>query len=76
MSEFKGDFDPPEPVRLAAPRREVADWEYRTAYFEHLQVRIPANAHARLCEWAGEEQKPLEVLLIETLEEAVRRRNG
>jgi hypothetical protein len=76
MSEPEPNSDRPEPVGPAAPRRVVADWEYRTAYVQFFQVRIPAELHDRLCEWARQERKPLGDLLIEALEEAVRRRGS
>ena len=76
MSEPQANPDRPEPVRSAAPRRDVADWEYRTAYIQHFQVRMPVGLHDRLCRWAKQEHKPPGDLLIETLEEAVRRRGG
>ena len=59
MSEPKANLDRPEPGCPAAPRRVVADWEYRTAYLEFFQVRIRAELHDRLCEWARQERKPL-----------------
>ena len=76
MPEPPADLNQPEPVRPAAPRRVVADWEYKTAYIPTFQVRIPAGLHDRLCEWARQECKPLTALFIEILEEAVRRRGG
>ncbi len=76
MPEPAADLNQPEPVRPAAPRRVVADWEYKTAYIPTFQVRIPAGLHDRLCEWARQERKPLTALFIEILEEAVRRRGG
>ena len=76
MSEPQADDDRLDPVGPAAPRREVADWEYRTAYLNFFQVRIPTALHDRLCEWARQEGKPLGNLCIETLEEAVCRRGG
>jgi hypothetical protein len=76
MPEPPADLNQPEPVRPAAPRRVVADWEYKTAYIPTFQVRIPAGLHDRLCEWARQERKPLTALFIEILEEAVRRRGG
>ena len=76
MPEPPADLNQPEPVRPAAPRRVVADWEYKTAYIPTFQVRIPAGLHDRLCEWARQERKPSTVLFIEILEEAVRRRGG
>ena len=76
MPEPSADLDRPEPDRPAAPRRVVPDWEYRTAYIETFQVRIPAGLHNRLCEWARQERKPPGDLVIEILEEAVRRRGG
>ena len=76
MPEPPADLNQPEPVRPAAPRRVVADWEYKTAYIPTFQVRIPAGLHDRLCEWARQERKPSTALFIEILEEAVRRRGG
>jgi len=76
MPEPPADLNQPEPVRPAAQRRVVADWEYKTAYIPTFQVRIPAGLHDRLCEWARQERKPLTALFIEILEEAVRRRGG
>jgi hypothetical protein len=37
-------------------------------------VRLPGGLHDRLCQWARREHKPPGDLLVETLEEAVRRR--
>jgi predicted HicB family RNase H-like nuclease len=74
MSESQANRDRPEPTHPVAPRREVADWEYQTAYIPSFQVRIPAGLHDRLSRWAEQEQKPLSDLLFATLEEAVRRR--
>jgi len=76
MSEPQANRDRPEPVRPAAPQREVADWEYRTAYLQHFQVRISVGLHDRLCQWAEQEHKPPGDLLVVTLEEAVRQRGG
>ncbi len=76
MPEPPADLNQPEPVCPAAPRRVVADWEYKTAYIPTFQVRIPAGLHDRLCDWARQERKPLTALFIEILEEAVRRRGG
>ena len=76
MSEPQANVDRPEPLCPAAPRRVVADWEYRTAYLQFFQVRIPAELHNRLCEWARQERKPSGDLLIETLEDAVLQRGG
>jgi len=73
-SESEASRDRPEPVRPAAPRREVAPWEYWTAYIQHFQVRMPVGLHDRLCQWAKQEHKLPVDLLIETLEEAVRQR--
>ena len=55
MPEPPADLNQPEPVRPAAPRRVVADWEYKTAYIPTFQVRIPAGLHDRLCEWARQD---------------------
>ena len=74
MPEPSADLNRPEPVSPAAPRRVVADWEYQTAYIPTFQVRVTAALHDRLCEWAKQERKPPGGLLIEILEEAVRRR--
>ena len=76
MPEPPADLNQPEPVRPAAPRRVVADWEYKTAYIPTFQVRIPAGLHDRLCEWARQERKSPNVLLIEVLEDAVHRHGG
>jgi hypothetical protein len=76
MPEPPADLNQPEPVRPAAPRRVVADWEYETAYIPTFQVRIPVGLHDRLCEWASQERKSSNALIIEILEEAVRRRGG
>jgi hypothetical protein len=72
MPEPPTDLNQPEQGCPAAPRRVVADWEYRTAYIPTWQVRITAGLHDRLYEWAKRERKPLVALLIEILEEAVR----
>ena len=73
MSEPEPNRNRTEPVRPPAPRREVADWEYKTAYIQLFQVRLPGGLHDRLCQWARREHKPPGDLLVETLEEAVRR---
>ena len=73
MPEPPTDLNQPEQRCPAAPRRVVADWEYQTAYVPTFQVRITAGLHDRLDEWAKQERKPLVALLIEILEEAVRR---
>jgi hypothetical protein len=76
MPEPPADRDQLEHRRPAPPRRAVADWEYQTAYIPTFQVRITAGLHDRLCEWANREHKPPGALLIEILEEAVRRRGS
>jgi hypothetical protein len=72
MPEPQADLNQPDQNRPAAPRRVVADWEYKTAYIPTFQVRLPAGLHVRLCEWAKQERKSLNSLYIEILEEAVR----
>ena len=74
MSEPEPDRDWPEAARRGTSRREVADWEYRTVYLQHFQVRFSVGLHNRLSRWAKREHKPLDVLLVDALEEAVRRR--
>jgi hypothetical protein len=54
----------------------IPEWEYKTAYIQTFQVRIPARLYHRLCEWARQERKLPRDLCIELLEEAVRRRGG
>jgi predicted HicB family RNase H-like nuclease len=54
----------------------VADWEYRTAYIETFQIRIPARLHERLGEWAKQERGSLTDLVVAILEEAVRHRGA
>jgi hypothetical protein len=76
MPEPPADVNHPEPVRPAASRRVVADWEYKTAYIPTFQVRMPVGLHERLCEWAKQGRKPPERLVIEILEEAARRHDG
>ncbi len=76
MSEPDANDNRPEPVRLATPRRVVADWEYRTSYVPTFQVRLSADLHERLCQWARQEDKPLSDLLIEVLGQAVQHRGG
>ena len=76
MPEPPTDVNQPEPGCPAAPRRVIAEWEYKTAYIETFQVRISASLHERLCEWAKQERNLPRVLCIEILEEAVRRRGG
>ena len=71
MPEPQVNRDRLDLVRPVAARREVADWEYRTAYLQFFQVRIPERLHIRLSQWAEQEQKTLDVLLIEILEQAV-----
>jgi hypothetical protein len=75
MPEPPADVNQREPVRPAAPRRVVADWEYETAYIPTFQVRMPAGLHERLCEWAKQGREPTHRLVIEILEEAVSRRD-
>jgi predicted HicB family RNase H-like nuclease len=53
----------------------IPDWEYRTAYIELFQVRMPSGLHKRLCEWAEQERKSLRDLVIEVLEEGLSRRH-
>jgi hypothetical protein len=74
MPEPPTDVNQPAPDHLVAPGRVIPEWEYRTAYIETFQVRIPAGLHERLCERAEQERKLPRNLFIEVLEEAVRRR--
>ena len=74
MPESPANHDRPDPVRPAAPRRAVADWEYRTAYINYFQVRLPAELSERLRGWAKRDGRPAEDLLIDILEEEVRHR--
>ncbi len=67
MPDPRADLNQPEPRCPAAPRRVVADWEYQTAYIPTFQVRITAELHNRLCEWAKQERKSPGGLLIEIL---------
>jgi hypothetical protein len=76
MPEPSADLNQPDSVYPAAPRRVVADWEYRTAYIQEFQVRLPAGLHDRLSDRAKQERKSLKALIIDILEEAVRRRGG
>jgi hypothetical protein len=50
MPEPPAELDQPEHCRPASARREVADWEYKTAYIPTFLVGIPARLHNRLCE--------------------------
>ena len=68
--------NPPEPVQPVAPRRVVADWEYKTAYDQGFQVRVTPALHERLCQWAKRDRRSVNYLVIEILEEAVQRRSG
>jgi hypothetical protein len=54
----------------------VDDWEYKTAYIPTFVIRVTAGLHDQLCEWAKQEHKPPGALIIEILEEAVRRRGS
>jgi hypothetical protein len=74
MPEPPGNPNRPETLRPAAPRRDVPDWEYRTAYIQRFQVRLPAELSVRLRGWAQQDRRPAEDLLIDILEEAVRNR--
>jgi hypothetical protein len=74
MPESPVDHDRPNPVRPAAPRRAIADWEYRTAYLNNFQMRLPAELHERLRGWAERDRRPAMDLLIDLLQEAVLRR--
>ena len=76
MSEPESKNDRPDPARPDAPRRVIPDWEYRTAYIERFQVRVPSKLHDRLSGWASQEGKPLQDLVIAILEEGVRGREG
>ncbi len=76
MPEPPTDVNQPAPGCPASPRRVIAEWEYRTAYIETFQVRLPTGLHERLREWAERERKLPRDLCIEILEEAVRRRGG
>ena len=76
MPEPPGDASQLDPGRPAAPNRVIPEWEYKTAYIQTFQVRIPARLYHRLCEWARQERKLPRDLCIELLEEAVRRRGG
>ena len=75
MPDPPADLNQPEQWCFAAPRRVVADSEYKTAYVPTFQVRMTAELHNRLGEWAKRERKPPGALLIEILEEAVDRRD-
>ena len=72
MPESPVDRDQTDPIRPAAPRRDVPDWEYRTAYINYFQVRLPVELYGRLRGWAERDRKPAADLLIDILEEAVR----
>jgi hypothetical protein len=76
MLEPPADLNRPEQDRPALPRRVVAAWEYRTASIPTFQVRIPAGLHDQLSEWAKQERKPPGALVVEILEEAIRRRGS
>ena len=75
MPEPQVNRDRLDLIRPFVPRPEVADWEYRTAYVQFFQVRSPARLHIGLSQRAKEEQKALDVLIIEILERAVSRRD-
>ncbi len=76
MPEPSAKFNQPEVAGPIARCRIVADWEYKTAYIPTFQVRITPDVHDRLSEWAKRDSKPLGVLVIEILEQAVRRRGS
>ncbi|WP_165250280.1 hypothetical protein [Paludisphaera soli] len=76
MSESQANDDRPDPDRPGIARREVADWEYRTAYVNFFQVRLPERLLADLRRRGEREQKPSEALLVEILERAVAARSG
>jgi hypothetical protein len=76
MTEPTANLEPPEQGRPQPPRRAVAPWEYRTAYIESFQLRLPDALYQRLRSRAQRERTPLADLLIAILEEAVRRRGG
>lgn len=76
MSDVGAGAEPPDPTHSPEPRREVPDWEYKTAYVHSLQVRIPAQLHLRLEAWAARQGKPLGELVTEQLEKAVSRRGA
>ena len=66
----------PDRLVLKPRRRVIPDWEYRTAYVEQFQVRVPSALHDRLREWAEQEGKLPRDLVVEILEEGVRGREG
>jgi hypothetical protein len=74
MSELPAAPDHPEAGGPTAPRRVVPDWEYQTAYIPSFQVRMSAELHERLSAWARQAGKSSQGLMIEILEEAIRRR--
>ncbi len=76
MSESPADPKRPDWAWPDTPRRIVSDWEYQTAYVQFFQIRVPTALHTRLCEAAQQRRIPMGDLVIEMLQEAVRRREG
>ena len=76
MSEPSSNPTRPDPASPSTSRRIIPDWEYKTAYIELFQVRVPIRLHDRLCDWAKEERKLLGDLVVELVEEAFHGREG
>jgi hypothetical protein len=74
MPERSADFDDPEQRGPISPLRVVAEWEYKTAYIPTFQIRFSLEMKDRLSDWARQEGKLLDALLIEILEKAIHRR--
>ena len=70
------DAEPPDPARPPVQRRVVPDWEYKTAYYDFFQCRLPVPLQDRLNGWAARQGKRLEDLVIEILEVAVAERES
>jgi hypothetical protein len=74
MSDPQAERVPLDPAPPSPPRRPIAEWEYRTAYLWHHQVRMRGALHARLLDRARDESRSLDDLAVQILEDAVRGR--
>lgn len=70
------DAEPPDPARPPVQRRVVPDREYKTAYCDFFQCRLPAGLHERLNGWAARQGQRLENLALEILEVAAAERKS
>ncbi|MFO0892572.1 MAG: hypothetical protein U0790_25945 [Isosphaeraceae bacterium] len=75
MPESQPESTHPQPL-VRRQERVVHESEYRTSYFEFGQIRMSPKLYERLEGWARTRGIAPGELLIQILEEAVRRRGG